>query len=151
MSVGEERSSKLQQQLQSSSSSLAAQASKRRTVPPSSERLQLTPSAFLLLPSHLLPHPHTQRPTTNTQQQPKTNKQYVVVRQDGRLEWEPGENRCIHVPPAGLAAALAAAKQAVAAEEAAGGNGRRPLSPPGRRLSPAEIYELQVMRGFVLF
>jgi hypothetical protein len=39
--------------------------------------------------------------------------QYVVVRQDGRLEWEPGENRCIHVPPPGLAAALEAAKKAV--------------------------------------
>ena len=69
--------------------------------------------------------------------------QYVVVRQDGRLEWEPGENRCIHVPPPGLAAALAAAKQAVAAEEASGGNGKRPLSPPGRRLTPAEIYAAQ--------
>jgi len=71
--------------------------------------------------------------------------QYVVVRQDGRLEWEPGENRCIHVPTPGLAAALAAAKQQVAAEDAAAGsNGaRRPLSPPGRRLSPAEVYERQ--------
>jgi hypothetical protein len=42
-----------------------------------------------------------------------TRLQYVVVRQDGRLEWEPGENRRIHVPPPGLAAALAAAKQQV--------------------------------------
>lgn len=74
----------------------------------------------------------------------------MVVRQDGRLEWEPGENRCIHVPPPGLAAALAAAKQQVAAEEAAGGsNGgsRRPPTPPGRRLSPAEVYERQEAAG----
>ncbi|KAF8055666.1 rca [Scenedesmus sp. PABB004] len=68
---------------------------------------------------------------------------YVVVRQDGRLEWEPGENRRIHVPLPGLAAALAAAKAAVAAEEADGADGRARAAPPGRKLSPAEVYKRQ--------
>jgi hypothetical protein len=67
--------------------------------------------------------------------------QYVVVRQDGRLEWEPGQNRRIHVPLPGLAAALAAAKAIAAAEDAAGGPPR--ALPTGRKLSAAEVYERQ--------
>jgi hypothetical protein len=67
--------------------------------------------------------------------------QYVVVRQDGRLEWEPGQNRRIHVPLPGLAAALAAAKAIAAAEDAAGGPPRP--APTGRKLSAAEVYQRQ--------
>lgn len=67
--------------------------------------------------------------------------QYVVVRQDGRLEWEPGANRRIHVPLPGLAAALAAAKAIAAAEDAAGGPPR--AAPTGRKLSAAEVYQRQ--------
>jgi hypothetical protein len=65
----------------------------------------------------------------------------VVVRQDGRLEWEPGQNRRIHVPLPGLAAALAAAKVIAAAEDAAGGPPRP--TPTGRKLSAAEVYQRQ--------
>jgi hypothetical protein len=67
--------------------------------------------------------------------------QYVVVRQDGRLEWEPGANRRIHVPLPGLAAALAAAKAIAAAEDAAGGPPQ--ALPTGRKLSAAEVYQRQ--------
>jgi hypothetical protein len=65
----------------------------------------------------------------------------VVVRQDGRLEWEPGQNRRIHVPLPGLAAALAAAKAIAAAEDAAGGPPKP--TPTGRKLSAAEVYQRQ--------
>jgi hypothetical protein len=72
--------------------------------------------------------------------------QYVVVRQDGRLEWEPGDNRRIHVPLPGLAAALAEARKVAALEAAAGVDGsssRKLITADGRKLSPAEVYELQ--------
>lgn len=59
--------------------------------------------------------------------------QYVVVRQDGRLEWEPGENRCIHVPPPGLAAALEAAKKVVSGTK---GGGRQLQVDMGRCVTP---------------
>lgn len=86
----------------------------------------------LLPPNSLLPAPSR-----------AMHVQYVVVRQDGRLEWEPGENRRIHVPLPGLAAALAAAKASVAAEEAAGGLGAPRPAAAGRKLSAAEVYKRQ--------